>query len=154
MNTETRRMRDLGEIFGLISGNITSIGTIIGLYAGGVDKIPIIIALISVALSDSFSDSLAIYYGSYDTKYALEHGFDAFRSKFLLPMLMIIPFLFFSVQVSVIINSIFSLLLVIYTLRRIVDTRKQMIINLILVLIVISIIFGTGKFISFIGNNV
>ena len=147
-------MKELGETFGAISGSITTIGTIIGLYAGKVDKIPIIIALISVALSDSFSDALAIYYGSYNTEDALEHGFDTFKSKFLMPIVMIIPFLFLSIKNAVIINSIIAIVMITHTINSNVKTKKELAINLTLVIITILIIFGTGRLISFIGNNV
>ena len=147
-------MKELGETFGAISGSITTIGTIIGLYAGKVDKIPIIIALISVALSDSFSDSLAIYYGSYSTEDALEHGFDTFKSKFLMPMLMVIPFLFLSIKQAVIIDTIIASIVITKTINNIVKTKKELVINLTLVLITIFIIFGTGRLISLFGNNV
>jgi hypothetical protein len=85
-----------GTIFGLISGCLTAIGLALS-NIGAASKIKLIImVLISLALSDSISDALGIYYSSYkddkDITKSIREAGKALAGKATIPLIMALIF--------------------------------------------------------------
>ena len=85
-----------GTIFGLISGCLTAIGLALS-NVGAKTKINLIVMiLISLALSDSLSDALGIYYSSYkddgDINKSIREAGKALVGKAIIPLLMALIF--------------------------------------------------------------
>lgn len=85
-----------GTIFGLISGCLTAIGLALS-NIGAASKIKLIVmVLISLALSDSISDALGIYYSTYkddrDINKSIREAGKALVGKALIPLTMALIF--------------------------------------------------------------
>jgi hypothetical protein len=85
-----------GTIFGLISGCLTAIGLALS-NIGAKSKIKLIVmVLISLALSDSISDALGIYYSSYkddgDITKSIREAGKALVGKATIPLIMALIF--------------------------------------------------------------
>ena len=85
-----------GTIFGLISGCLTAIGLALS-NIGAKSKIKLIVmVLISLALSDSISDALGIYYSTYkddqDISKSIREAGKALVGKAVIPLVMALIF--------------------------------------------------------------
>lgn len=85
-----------GTIFGLISGCLTAIGLVLS-NIGAKSKIKLIVmVLISLALSDSISDALGIYYSTYkddqDISKSIREAGKALIGKAVIPLVMALIF--------------------------------------------------------------
>lgn len=85
-----------GTIFGLISGCLTAIGLALS-NIGAASKIKLIVmVLISLALSDSISDALGIYYSTYkddqDINKSIREAGKALVGKATIPLVMALIF--------------------------------------------------------------
>lgn len=131
----------IGNIFGTYSGIITSLGLMIGLYSNNLERRAYIIGLISLALSDSFSDAFGIYNA---TNKSYSETINAFTGKFIFPLIMIIPFLFTTIQISILVNSVFSIFVIYSISRELKYKNVQIVKNLILTWSVIGFIYIIG----------
>ena len=86
-----------GTIFGLISGCLTAIGLALSNIGAKSKTKLIIMVLISLALSDSISDALGIYYSSYkdDANFnkSIREAGKALIGKAAIPLIMALIFL-------------------------------------------------------------
>ena len=85
-----------GTIFGLISGCLTAIGLVLS-NIGAKSKIKLIVmVLISLALSDSISDALGIYYSTYkddrNISKSIREAGKALIGKAVIPLIMALIF--------------------------------------------------------------
>ena len=138
----------IGNIFGMISGVITSLGLIYGLYGANISKKPIIIGLLSIAISDSISDALGIYYGTNENK---NEAFLALFSKFIIPVIMAINFYLFNKKKNaIIINTLFSFIILTYVNFKMENNtfNIEILHNLILTTIIIFIVYYAGIYIN------
>jgi hypothetical protein len=137
----------IGNIFGMISGVITGLGLIYGLYGANISKKPIIIGLLSIAISDSISDALGIYYGTNENK---NEAFLALFSKFIIPVIMAMNFYLFNKKNAVIINTIFSFIILTYVNFKMENNtfNIEILYNLILTSIIIFIVYYAGIYIN------
>lgn len=133
----------IGSIFGIYSGIITALGLTLGIYGGGLDKKAHIIGLISIALSDSLSDAYGIYNA---TNFSINESLLTLAGKSILPMLMVIPYLFMPIKNAIITNIIFSTLIISLISYKLLGDIDNTIINVILTWLVISLVYyvGTG----------
>jgi hypothetical protein len=141
---EPNDILSIGNIFGMISGVITSIGLMYGMYGAKIDKKPIIIGLLSISLSDSISDAIGIYFGTDENIY---EALTTLFSKFIIPFIMAFNFYILNINEAIIINTIlcFGLLIIVnYKLENNKITKK-LINNILFIIIIIFIIFNIGK---------
>jgi vacuolar iron transporter family protein len=131
----------IGTIFGTYSGIITSLGLTLGMYGGNLNKKAYIIGLISIALSDSFSDAFGIYNA---TEYSLTETLYTFLGKFIFPLLMILPFLLFNIRNAVIVNIIMGSIVIGIISSKQFRNINKVIKSLILTWIVITIVYFAG----------
>lgn len=137
----------IGNTFGMISGVITSLGLIYGLYGANIPKKPIIIGLLSIAISDSISDSLGIYYGTKEDK---NEAFMALFSKFIIPVIMAGNFYLFNKNNAVLINTLFSYIILTYVNYKLEnDTLSlEILYNLLFTTIIIFVVYYSGIYIN------
>lgn len=135
----------IGTIFGTYSGIITGLGLMLGMYGGDLKKKAYIVGLISIALSDSFSDAFGMYNA---TGHSITESFYTFLGKFIYPLLMIIPFLLFTIKNAVIINIIIGSIVIAIISYKLLGDIKEVIRNLVLTWIVISLVYYAGMVIK------
>lgn len=135
----------LGNIFGSYSGIITSLGLILGMYGGKLDKRAYIIGLLSLSMSDSFSDAFGIYNA---TDKNWNHALNAFISKFTYPLLMMIPFFLLAIKKAVFINLLFGTIIIANVSYKLTGSIQGMIQNLLITWFVIILIFILSGFIE------
>ena len=159
----------IGSSFGSISGIITGLGLILGMYGADLSINSIIISLVSIALSDSISDALGIYYGveaqnifrinnSLETKQKQNQNQQnqenndpirqaqlTFIAKLVLPLLMIIPFILFeSKKNAVISNIVFGTIVIYYVSSKIFKSRTNTYQNIIITWLAILVTYLIG----------
>jgi hypothetical protein len=142
-----------GQLFGIISGTITTLGVIIGLWQSYPDVWIIIAGIVSIAFSDSFSDGLAMYFSqltSSEKSVAMQVGFKTTLYKILITMSYVIPFIFLSIESAVIINILWGCILVAYASYQI---NESVVLNLIIVWIVIGLSYTSGNVIKLITDH-
>ena len=137
----------IGNIFGMISGVITSIGLMYGMYGAKINKKPIIIGLLSISLSDSISDAIGIYYGTDENIY---EALTTLFSKFIIPFIMAFNFYILNINEAVVINTILCVGLLIIVNYKLENNKitKKLINNILFIIIIIFIIFNIGKVIN------
>ena len=139
----------IGSIFGTYSGIITSIGLIIGMYGGNLNKQAYIIGLISIELSDSFSDAFGIYNA---TGKSLQESLYTFIGKMILRLMMIIPFLLTTIKNAVLINLLFGTIVLCVISYKIYKNSEEIVKNITLTCMVIGIVYFAGSQIQKIEN--
>jgi vacuolar iron transporter family protein len=145
-NIDTQSNSQHGKMFGLISGSITTIGVMIGLWQSHNNIWIIISGILSIALSDSFSDGLGMYFSQRTEKShskSMQIGIKTTTYKMLVTLSYIIPFLVLDINNAIQINIMWGCLLIAYASYQI---KENIFINLIVALMVILI--------SYIGGNV
>ncbi|MGM5482897.1 MAG: VIT1/CCC1 transporter family protein [Nanobdellota archaeon] len=147
-----------GVCFGLASGTITTLGTLVGLSSGTNSKMAVIGGIVSIAIADSFSDSLGIHLSeesdkSKSHKEVWNSTIATFFSKFLFSSLFILPVLFFPLFEAVILSIIMgfiSLGLLSYLIAQVKHEKPLSVISehFIIAFVVIIITYYAGQFIS------
>tara|TARA_B100000315_G_C14572315_1_gene586227 strand:- start:1248 stop:1724 length:477 start_codon:yes stop_codon:yes gene_type:complete len=107
-----------GISFGLTSGIITTLGLMVGLYSGSRSKILVIAGIITIAISDAFSDALGIHISEesenkHSHKEIWESTLYTFLAKFIFSSSFIVALLFFPLKAAIIINIVWGLSLLI-----------------------------------------
>ncbi len=131
----------MGTIFGTYSGIITDLGLMLGMYGGDLKKKSYIIGLISIALSDSFSDVFGMYNA---TGHSITESLYTFIGKFIYPLLMIIPFLLFSVRKAVMYNITMGSIIIAIISYVLLGSMEEVIKNLVLTWVVITLVYFAG----------
>lgn len=106
----------VGLSFGSTSGIITTLGLMVGLYSGTGSKLAVIGGIITIAVSDAFSDALGIHMseeseGQHAPKQIWMATLATFFCKFIISISFLIPVLLFTLSMAVAINGIWGLLL-------------------------------------------
>jgi vacuolar iron transporter family protein len=114
MNTPIKR----GISFGLTSGIITTLGVMIGLNAGTGLKLAVIGGIITVAVSDAFSDALGMHMAEESNKKAKhkdvwEATIATFVTKLGIASTFIFPVILLDLSVAIILSVIWGLFLLI-----------------------------------------
>jgi VIT1/CCC1 family predicted Fe2+/Mn2+ transporter len=104
-----------GLSFGITSGVITTLGLMIGLYSGTHSKLAVIGGVLTIAISDAFSDALGIHTAEeseskHTTREIWESTICTFLAKFLFALTFIIPILFLKLSTAVIVSAGWGLL--------------------------------------------
>ena len=152
-NKKTKReIVGKGQLFGLISGTVTTIGVIVGLWQSHNNVSVIIAAIMSIALSDSFSDGFGMYFSQrthLDITEARAIGLQTTFYKFLVTVSYIIPFLVVDINTAIQINIIWGCLLISYASYQI---GEGFFLNLVLAMIVIFMSYLGGNMVRVISN--
>jgi len=136
--------------FGITSGIITTLGLMVGLFSGTNSKLAVLGGIIIIAIADAFSDSFGIHISEETAgkskKSVRQSTISAFTTKFLTALIFIIPIIFITLKLAIIINIILGLILLsIFTLR---ITKKKKIRHLfehlLIAIIVITITYFVG----------
>jgi hypothetical protein len=134
-----------GQMFGLISGSITTIGIMVGLWQSHNDYLIIVAAILSVALSDSFSDGFGMYFSQrtyLDRAESIRIGIQTTIYKVVITLSFILPFLVFDIDTAIKINIVYGSFIISYASYII---GERIFVNLFLSLFVILM--------SYIGGN-
>ncbi|MCX8163495.1 MAG: hypothetical protein N3D10_02980 [Candidatus Micrarchaeota archaeon] len=104
--------------FGLISGTLTTLGLIVGIYFSTKSTLAIIGGIISIAIADAFSDSLAIHISEESKSSSSKHVFLStvftFISKFLVGLIYLPAFLIFHPDLALLIDIFLGSFLIIF----------------------------------------
>ena len=119
-----------GFSFGLTSAIITTLGLMIGLAFSTKSKIVVIAGIITIAIADSFSDSLGMHLSEesrlkFKTKDVWISTLATFLSKFFFAFTFIIPVLFFDLITASIIGAVYGIILLSALSFNIARKRKE-----------------------------
>jgi len=124
-----RRAFRIGFSFGLPSGIVTTLGLIVGLSSITTSHLVIIGGILTIALADSFSDSMGMHF-SQESQNHLSHK-DVWKStiftllsKFIFSSIFIFPVLIFELNVAILI-SIFIGLYLIFLISLIIARERK-----------------------------
>jgi VIT1/CCC1 family predicted Fe2+/Mn2+ transporter len=105
-----------GFSFGLTSGIITTLGLMVGLHSATLSKFAVIGGILTIAISDAFSDALGIHIceeseNKHSSKEVWESTLSTFLSKFVFSSTFILPLMLFSLNLAIVIAVIWGLTL-------------------------------------------
>jgi VIT1/CCC1 family predicted Fe2+/Mn2+ transporter len=147
-----------GIAFGLTSGVITTLGVIIGLNAATSLRLAVVGGILTVAISDAFSDALGIHIsqeasGKSSHSEVWQATFATFFSKLLVALTFLLPVLIFPLDLAIKADLAWGLILIItfnYYLAKSQKKSPSKIIaeHLAIAAVVIAITYYIGKLIS------
>lgn len=148
--------------FGISSGVLTTLGVMVGLMGATASRLAVIGGIISIAIADSLSDSLGIYSLKISErgttkKQALKSASNVFIGKLIFALSFVIPFLFFSLSVAIVVSIIWGLLLIIFlnlliAIAQNENIPKTIIKNTIVAFAVLAISYVLGLLINLVFN--
>ena len=105
-----------GIFFGLTSAVITTLGLMVGLHSGTHSKIVVLAGILTIAIADAFSDALGIHVSeesdhSRTSKQVWAATIVTFLTKCLFALTFVLPVLFLSLSVAIIVSLIWGLLI-------------------------------------------
>lgn len=147
-----------GASFGITSGIITTLGLMVGLYSSTNSKIVVLGGILTIAISDAFSDALGIHISEESQNIHTEKQIwiatiFTFISKFFMASFFLIPVLLFQLKVAVYFSIFFGLLLISilsYKLAKMQNIKpfKVILEHLFIAVLVIILTHYVGIFIS------
>ena len=147
-----------GLSFGLTSAVITTLGLMIGLHSGTHSNIVIISGILTIAISDAFSDALGIHISEesenvHTTKEIWEATISTFLAKLFFALTFIIPILLFRLSTAIIVAVFWGMFLLgIFSFQIAKEQQcrpwKLVIEHLFIALIVIFLAYYIGIFID------
>lgn len=125
-----KRSHKSGLGFGVTSGIITTLGLMVGLYSGTHSSLVIIGGVLTIAIADTFADSLGMHVAKetineYSTKEVWEATISTFITKFLVAMSFVIPLLLFRLSIAILVSIIWGILLLSTFSFYVARTRKE-----------------------------
>lgn len=147
-----------GLSFGITSGVITTLGMVVGVNASTSSRLAVIAAIISIAIADAFSDAVAMHVseeseGVHTRKDVWEATMATFLAKFAFAMTFVIPIWFLALDIAVLIDIIWGLLIM--TVFNIFLARSQdegvlrvVFEHLTIAIVVVLITYTAGSFLS------
>jgi vacuolar iron transporter family protein len=104
-----------GISFGITSGTITTLGLMMGLYSSTGSKMVVIGGVLTIAIADALSDSLAMHVSEESRKGANKKNiwgatFSTFLAKFIYGLSFLIPLLIFGLREAIVVSVIYGLL--------------------------------------------
>ena len=103
-----RKSFEKGFSFGLTSAVITTMGLMLGLNSATSSKLAVVGGVVSLAFADGFSDAVAVHAlveaEGKKGKQVWEAALAAFLSKFFLPLIFLIPIIFFSLDKAILVS--------------------------------------------------
>lgn len=147
-----------GISFGLTGGIITAIGLMVGLKIGTDSVLAVIGGLMTIAVADAFSDSLAMHMSEetqvkFSNKKIWESSISTFLSKFFFTLTFIIPFLIFNLSTGLIVSVVYGLVLLSLLSIYIAKRRKENILvavisHILIALLVIALSYLVGRLVN------
>ncbi len=147
-----------GIAFGITSGVITTLGVIVGLQAATSLKLAVIAGILTIAISDAFSDALGIHVAQESSqtnghKEIWEATIATFLAKLTTSLTFLIPVLIFELQTAIVIDLIWGIFLIIAFNYRLAKSRKESPVAIItehlaITILVITITHFVGKLIA------
>ena len=147
-----------GIAFGMTSGVITTLGVIIGLSAATNLRLAVIGGILTIAISDAFSDALGIHISQESSKrnnhkQIWEATISTFLAKLIVALTFLLPILFFPLEVAIKINLAWGLILIVIFNYYLAKSRnespsKTISGHLGVAILVIIITYYVGKLIS------
>ena len=147
-----------GLSFGITSGVITTLGMVVGVNASTSSRLAVIAAIISIAIADAFSDAVAMHVseeseGVHTRKDVWEATMATFLAKFAFAMTFVIPIWFLALDIAVLIDIIWGLLIMTVFnifLARSQDERVLRVVfeHLTIAIVVVLITYTAGSFLS------
>ncbi|MBS3087998.1 hypothetical protein J4226_05375 [Candidatus Pacearchaeota archaeon] len=147
-----------GIAFGMTSGVITTLGVIIGLSAATNLRLAVIGGILTIAISDAFSDALGIHISQESSKrnnhkQIWEATISTFLAKLIVALTFLLPILFFPLEVAIKINLAWGLILIVIFNYYLAKSRnespsKTIAEHLGVAILVIIITYYVGKLIS------
>lgn len=103
-----------GLSFGLTSGIITTLGMVVGVNASTSSRLAVIASIVAIAIADAFSDAVAMHVseeseGMHTKKEIWEATITTFLAKFSFALTFILPILFVSLELAVLIDIVWGL---------------------------------------------
>lgn len=140
-----------GFSFGLTSAVITIIGMVVGVNTATRSRIAVIAGIVSVAVADTMSDSFGIHISEEaegDTN-VWKSTIYTFLSKFSFAILFLLFFLFFDINIAVILSIVVGVLIIsVYSfiMAKIQDKTAWKVVgeHLLIAVVVISLTYLTG----------
>ena len=150
----------IGLCFGLTSGVITTLGLMVGLYSSTKSELVVIGGILTIALADSFSDSIGIHISQEsenkkNKKEIWEATIYTLISKIVFSSIFIVPILLLDLEKAVLISILIGFYLIILISLALARGRKEnpwfvVSEHLIIAIIVIIITYYVGNWISLI----
>jgi len=147
-----------GISFGLASGVITTLGVMIGLYFGTFSRGIVLAGILTVAISDAFSDGMGIHFaeeteGVHTTKEIWISTIATFFSKFIVSMTFFFFILLLPIKIALVWNTVWSFLLVGFFTYYICKKQNRKPLNaisehFILMIVVMFVTYYFGRFID------
>ena len=111
-----RHSLKIGFSFGLTSGIITTLGLMVGLHAGTQSRLAVIGGILTIAVSDAFSDALGIHVSQeterqHSAREIWEATLVTFFTKFLFALTFIFPILLFEFSQAILVNIVWGVLI-------------------------------------------
>ncbi len=103
-----RKSFEKGFSFGLTSAVITTMGLMLGLNSATSSKLAVVGGVVSLAFADGFSDAVAVHAlveaEGKKGRQVWEAALAAFVSKFFLPLVFLIPIIFFALDKAILVS--------------------------------------------------
>lgn len=118
-----------GLSFGLTSAVITTMGLMLGLNSATSSKLAVVGGVVSLAFADGFSDAVAVHTlveaEGKKGRQVWEAAFSTFLAKFFLPLIFLIPLLFFELSQAILFSIAVGLALLIGLAFMIAKIQKE-----------------------------
>lgn len=147
-----------GLSFGLTSGVITTLGMVVGVNASTSSRLAVIAAIISIAIADAFSDAVAMHVseeseGVHTRKDVWEATMATFLTKFAFAMTFVIPIWFLALDIAVLIDIIWGLLIMTVFNTFLARSQEERVLRVVfehltIAIVVVLITYTAGSFLS------
>jgi VIT1/CCC1 family predicted Fe2+/Mn2+ transporter len=147
-----------GLSFGLTSGIITVLGLLVGLHSSTHSKMVVLGGILIIAIADALSDALGIHVSEeseniHTSKEIWESTIATLSSKFFISLTFVLPLVFFSLEIAVIVCIFWGLFLLSFLSFMIARKQKSkpwLVVaeHLIIALVVIAATYYLGRWIN------
>lgn len=151
---------NIGLCFGLTSGVITTLGLMVGLYSSTKSELVVIGGILTIALADSFSDSIGIHVSQEsenkkNKKEIWEATIFTLISKIIFSSIFILPVLLLDLKKAILISILIGIYLIILISIALARARKEnpwyvVTEHLVITIVVIILTYYIGHWISLI----
>jgi len=120
----------VGISFGLTSATITTLGLIMGLEAGTGSRLGVVAGILTIAIADSFSDSLGVHIvkeseGNFSNKEVWQATFFTFMYKLIFSLSFLIPILTLSAPWSILAAIVWGIVILVFLNYKIARDNGQ-----------------------------
>lgn len=148
----------VGISFGLTSATITTLGLIMGLEAGTGSRLVVVAGILTIAIADSFSDSLGVHIvkeseGNFSNKEVWQATFFTFIYKLIFSLSFLIPILALSAPWSILAAIVWGIVILVFLNYKIAKDNGQSALKMIsehlfISFVVIGLSWAAGRLIA------